>query len=86
MNRHTTVDPISGHEVPNPETAPCVYDGGGYNGIEISFENEADRHSTCLLATITALHSGEMPRTNTSPRAERVILLHHQRVSPVTRE
>lgn len=54
MNRHTTVDPISSHEVPIPETAPCVYDGDGDNGIEISFENEADQHPTCLLATITA--------------------------------
>ena len=43
MNIRTTVDPISGQEVINPETAPCVYDGDGENGIEIYFENEADR-------------------------------------------
>ena len=43
MNIRTTVDPISGQEVTNPETAPCVYDGDGENGIEIYFENEADR-------------------------------------------
>ena len=43
MNIRTTVDPISGREVSNPETAPCVYEGDGENGIEIYFENEADR-------------------------------------------
>ena len=43
MNIRTTVDPISGQEVINPETAHCVYDGDGDNGIEIYFENEADR-------------------------------------------
>lgn len=43
MNIRTTVDPISGREVTNPETAPCVYEGDGENGIEIYFENEADR-------------------------------------------
>jgi hypothetical protein len=42
MNRRTTVDPISGHEVTVLETAPCVYDGDGDNGIEIYCENEAD--------------------------------------------
>ena len=45
MNIRTTVDPISGHEVTNQETAPCVYDGDGDNGIEIYFENEADRQA-----------------------------------------
>ena len=45
MNRRTTVDPISGHEVTNLETAPWVYDGDGDNGIEIYFENEADRQA-----------------------------------------
>jgi hypothetical protein len=45
MNIRTTVDPISGHEVTNLETAPCVYDGDGDNGIEIYFENEADRQA-----------------------------------------
>ena len=43
MNIRTTIDPISGHEVSNLETAPCVYEGDGDNGIEIYFETEEDR-------------------------------------------
>jgi hypothetical protein len=37
------MDPISLHEVTNLDTAPCLYEGDGENGIEIYFENEADR-------------------------------------------
>jgi hypothetical protein len=43
MNIRTTMDPISWHEVSNLESAPCLYEGDGENGIEIYFENEADR-------------------------------------------
>lgn len=39
----TTTDPISLHEVPNPESHPCVFEGEGDNGIEIFFENEENR-------------------------------------------
>jgi hypothetical protein len=49
MNLRTTTDPISGHEVTNLETAPCVYEGDGENGIEIYFENEADRQAYLAL-------------------------------------
>ena len=45
MHIRTTIDPISGNEVRNPETAPCVYDGDGENGIEIYFENEENRQA-----------------------------------------
>lgn len=51
MNIRTTVDPISGHEVTNLATAPCVYDGDGDNGIEIYFENEADRQAYLQLGS-----------------------------------
>ena len=51
MNIRTTVDPISGQEVTDLTNAPCVYDGDGDNGIEIYFENEADRQ--------TYLHLGD---------------------------
>lgn len=54
MNIRTTVDPISGREVTNIGTAPCVYEGDGENGIEIYFENEADRE--------VYLHLGEEHR------------------------
>jgi hypothetical protein len=43
MNIRCTMDPISWHEVTNLDTAPCLYEGDGENGIEIYFENEADR-------------------------------------------
>jgi len=39
----TTTDPISLHEVPDPEHHPCVYEGDGDNGLEIYFENETNR-------------------------------------------
>jgi len=43
MNIRCTMDPISWHDVTNLDTAPCLYEGDGDNGIEIYFENEADR-------------------------------------------
>jgi hypothetical protein len=43
MNIRCTMDPISWHEVSNLDTAPCLYEGDGENGIEIYFENEEDR-------------------------------------------
>lgn len=49
MHIRTTIDPISGNEVRNPDMAPCVYDGDGDNGIEIYFENEADRQAYLAL-------------------------------------
>jgi hypothetical protein len=39
----TTTDPISLHDVPDPEHHPCVFEGDGDNGIEIFFENEENR-------------------------------------------
>ena len=41
----TTTDPISLNEVLNPESHPCVYDGDGENGLEIYFENEANKQT-----------------------------------------
>ena len=43
MNIRCTMDPISWHEVSNLDTAPCLYEGDGENGIEIYFENEEHR-------------------------------------------
>ncbi|MFV2061109.1 MAG: hypothetical protein ACC653_10525 [Gammaproteobacteria bacterium] len=43
MILRTTTDPISMHEVSDPENHPCVYDGDGDNGLEIYFENEENR-------------------------------------------
>ena len=41
----TTTDPISLHDVPNPEQHPCLFEGDGDNGIEIYFENEENRQT-----------------------------------------
>jgi hypothetical protein len=41
----TTTDPISNREVSHPEQHPCVFEGDGENGIEIFFENEANRQT-----------------------------------------
>ena len=41
----TTTDPISHHEVPNPESHPCVHMGDGENGIDVYFESEANRQT-----------------------------------------
>jgi len=49
MNIRTITDPISGHEVANPATAPCIYEWDGENGIEIYFVNEADRQAYLAL-------------------------------------
>ena len=43
MHIRTTTDPISSHEVSNPEQHPCVYDGDGENGLEVYFENDENR-------------------------------------------
>ena len=45
MNIRTTTDPITLHDVLEPEQHPCVYDGDGDNGIEIYFENETNRQT-----------------------------------------
>ncbi|MET0009511.1 MAG: hypothetical protein ABW124_20670 [Candidatus Thiodiazotropha sp. 6PLUC9] len=40
MNIRTTMDPVTLHEVNNPEQHPCLYEGDGENGVEIYFESE----------------------------------------------
>lgn len=39
----STTDPITLHDVPNPEEHPCVYEGDGDNGLEVYFETEENR-------------------------------------------
>lgn len=43
MHIRTTTDPITLHEVSDPEHHPCFYDGDGKNGLEIYFENEENK-------------------------------------------
>lgn len=43
MNIRCKMDLISWHEVSYLDTAPCLHEGDGENGIEIYFENEEDR-------------------------------------------
>jgi hypothetical protein len=43
MHIRTTTDPISLHNVPDPDNHPCLYEGDGENGLEIYFENEENK-------------------------------------------
>lgn len=43
MNTRFTMDPISWNEVTDLDSAYCVYEGDGDNGIEIYFENAEDQ-------------------------------------------
>lgn len=43
MHIRSTLDPISLHDVSDPENHPCLYEGDGDNGLEIYFENEENR-------------------------------------------
>jgi hypothetical protein len=43
MHIRTTTDPVSLRDVPDPENHPCLYEGDGDNGLEIYFENDANR-------------------------------------------
>jgi hypothetical protein len=43
MHIRTTTDPVSLRDVPDPESHPCLYEGDGDNGLEIYFENEANK-------------------------------------------
>lgn len=41
----TTTDPITLHDVPHPESHPCVREGEGGNILEIYFENEENKQA-----------------------------------------
>ena len=43
MYIRSTIDPITGRDVPNPEEHPCVFQGDGDNGVEVYFESEETR-------------------------------------------
>ena len=43
MHIRSTLDPISLHEVSDPEHHPCLYEGDGVNGVEVYFENEENK-------------------------------------------
>lgn len=41
----TTTDPISLHDVPNPEQHPYIFEGDTENGLLIYFENKENRQA-----------------------------------------
>jgi len=45
MNIRITTDPMTQHDVRNPDLHPCLYQGDGENGLEIYFEDEDSRQS-----------------------------------------
>lgn len=38
--RISTTDPITGNDIPNPESHPFIVDGDGDNALKIYFESE----------------------------------------------
>ena len=43
MYIRSTIDPMTAHDVSDPENHPCVYQGDGENGYEVYFESEETR-------------------------------------------
>jgi hypothetical protein len=54
--RVSTVDPITLHDVPNPEMHPFVIEGSGDNALKIYFESDETRKEYLEIATE---HPGE---------------------------
>ena len=42
---HTTTDPMTLRDVPHPEQHPHLFEGDANNGLDIVFENEANRQA-----------------------------------------
>jgi len=59
--RITTTDPISGHDVKDPDKHPFVVEGAGDNALKIYFENEENKKAYLEIATE---HPGEDFTTN----------------------
>lgn len=51
MHIRTTTDPITLHDVPDPESHPCIYEGDGDDGLEIYFETEESKQAYLALET-----------------------------------
>ncbi len=45
MHRICTTDPITLHDIPDPEGKPFVVEGDHYNDVVIYFESEANRQA-----------------------------------------
>ena len=43
MHIRGTTDPITLHDVPDPDNHPCLNEGDGENGLEIYFVNEENK-------------------------------------------
>jgi hypothetical protein len=43
MHIRSTTNPITLHDVPDPDNHPCLHEGDGVNGLEIYFENEENK-------------------------------------------
>ena len=49
MMIRSTTDPMTLIDIEDPENHPCLYDGDGDNGLEISFENEENMRAYMAL-------------------------------------
>lgn len=59
--RICTRDPISGNEVPNPESHPFILEGNGDNALKIYFESEETKQ---VYLDIPVQHPGKDFTTN----------------------
>lgn len=59
--RVSTTDPITLHDVPDPENHPFLVEGEGENALKIYFETEETRHE---YEDIAVEHPGEDFETN----------------------
>lgn len=61
----STTDPVTLHEIANPETHPFVIEGHGEDTLKIYFENEENRH---IYVNPRPLFKDESPdRSNVTP-------------------
>jgi len=59
--RVSTTDPITLHDVPNPEKHPFIIEGNGDNALKIFFENEENKK---IYKEIAVEHPGNDFKTN----------------------
>ena len=59
--RISTTDPITLHDVPNPEQHPFIVEGSGANALKIYFESEENKRAYLAIAVE---HPGEDFETN----------------------
>lgn len=63
----STTDPVTLHEISNPEKHPFVIEGRGENTLKIYFESEETRRTYLEPALSPIPESGDSPLSNITP-------------------